>query len=113
MKRIFENDSILEKIQQIEQEVLELMEENESFRKRLREYNAEKAYADLAKEYQQYRVNSFAMTSIEEKKVEQFKRKHLASCKNDYNFTYIFTPTAIHDFVDIRCNCCDEIEFLS
>lgn len=87
-----------------------ILEENLQLRERVKEIQKE-VYAN--EEFERYKermqpfVNGFPIYNEEKKAIEDFEKVHRRTC-GDY-FSYVFTPTGIGTFAEVRCEKCGEV----
>lgn len=87
-----------------------ILEENLQLRERVKEIQKEVYASEEFKRYKERMqpfVNGFPIYNEEKKAIEDFKKVHRRTC-GDY-FSYVFTPTGIGTFAEVRCEKCGEV----
>lgn len=119
--------ALKDKFKRQEEENNRLREENEKLKNGIFE---KEELAEMKKEYNQMREDyfrGFPISEKEEKAIENWKEQHELKKHNlktlnqklafqgvsGGRYTYIFTPTAIGTFGEIKCSCGDTFEFQS
>ena len=105
--------------QSIEIHMDTLQERNDYLERENKELKSEK-YKDneiqrlnnKIKDYEKQFLRSFIITEDEEEEIKKFKDNHFQNHKHRGIFEYVFVPTELGDFGEIRCTVCgDKIIF--
>lgn len=88
----------------------DILEENSQLKEKVKEAQTE-VYAN--EEFKRYKermqpfVNGFPIYNEEKKAIEDFEKVHRRTCGDC--FSYVFTPTGIGTFAEVRCEKCGEV----